>query len=258
MPQTKVPQTKVPQESVDLTKTDSEERGVSQEILTILKSFRSEFRSEILELKNDSKKYNKKLVEIDDKIKIVCDNHNVLDKKMDGLNFQVNYLQQKEFKNDLLITGLPSATDEPLIDTVLKYLKKLDKNTNNQNIEYVYRFKSHKQNNSVPVVVRFTTYTIKKQLLMKQKELGPVINQNEDGNSSNAVVRKIYCQQRLTSSNFQLLQKARDIKKKIGFKFVWVSDSFNIFIQKEEKGEAIKIVSLKQLDDFKLAQNTAT
>lgn len=89
---------------------------------------------------------------------------------------------------------------------------------------------------------------------MKQKELGPVIQQSEDGNG--ATIQKIYCQQRLTPSNYQLLQKARIFKKEFGFKFVWVSYSHNIFMQKEEKGEAVKIVSLKQLEDMKLTINT--
>lgn len=81
--------------------------------------------------------------------------------------------------------------------------------------------------------------------------MGPVIQQNEDGNNSSDTIRKIYCPKRLTTSNYQLLQKAGDFNKEFGFKFAWVSDSFNIFIQKEEKSEVIKIVSLKQLEDLK-------
>lgn len=42
---------KVSNQTVDLTKSESEEKGISNEILKILKSFRSEFRTEILELK---------------------------------------------------------------------------------------------------------------------------------------------------------------------------------------------------------------
>lgn len=259
MPQRKVLQEKESQQSVDLTKNDSEE-GTSKEILKVLKSFRNEFRSEILELKKENKKFNEKIIEIDNKIKNVCDNHNVLDNKIDNLNHQINFLQQRDFKNDLLITGLPIITGESLIDTVIQYLNKLHKNFNNTNIEFAYRFKSpvshqQHQNTCLPVVVRFSNYSVKKEVLSKQKELGPVDQQIEGGSTSNSTIRKTYSQQRLTPCNYQLLQKARDFKQKSDFKFAWVSDSFNIFIQKDESSEAIKIVSLKQLEDF---QRTTT
>lgn len=120
-----------------------------------------------LELKNENKKFNKKLLEVDEKIKNVCENHSALDSKVDVLNHKINYLQQKELNNDLLITGLLSTSGEHLVDTVLKYFKKLDKSITNTNIEYVYRFKSPvlgktNHNNCPPVVVRFSTYSVKK------------------------------------------------------------------------------------------------
>lgn len=205
-----------------------------------MKSFRNEFRSEILELKNENKKFNEQLIEINNKIKNVSENHNVLEKNVDNLNHQIKYLQQRDWKNNLLITGLHIIAGESLIDTVLQYLNKLHKNLNNTNIEFVYRLKSPvlpKQNHNtcLPVVVRFSTYAIKKNVLLKQKELGPVIQQPECGSSSKSTIRKMYCQQRLTPSNYQLLQKARDFKKESNYKFAWVSESYNIYPKRWKK-----------------------
>lgn len=61
---------KVSNQTVDLTKSESEEKGISNEILKILKSFRSEFRTEILELKVKIKSLIKNSLKLTIKLKM--------------------------------------------------------------------------------------------------------------------------------------------------------------------------------------------
>lgn len=230
---------------VDLT---AEDHTVSQEILKTLKSFRSEFKSEIQELKNQNAKFLKKTTELDAKITAVDKKYIKLHQEVDALHSKVNYLEQKELVKDILITGLPELVGKQTKDSVIQHLKILDNQFNSSCIDFVYRFNSASHTNTKqisPVVVRFNNYEIKKELLHKQKNFGPVLQSQLSGDKTHT--KKIIIQQRLTHTNYQLLKSTRDLKFKAGYKFCWVSESCAIFLQKDEKSRAEKIVSTEQL-----------
>lgn len=232
---------------VDLTE-GAEDPAVSQEILKTLRSFRSEFKSEIQELKSQNSKFLKKTTELDAKITAVDKKHTKLHQEVDILQSKVNYLEQKELVKDILITGLPELVGKQTKDSVIQHLKILDNQFDSSSIEFVYRFNSASQTNTKiisPVVVRFNNYEIKKELLHKQKVAGPVLQSQLSGDKTH--VKKIIIQQRLTHTNYQLLKNTRDLKYKAGYKFCWVSESCAIFLQKDEKSRAEKIVSTDQL-----------
>lgn len=246
--------------TVDLTS----ETAISKEILKVLKSFRTELRGEIQEFRTElrgevqefkiqNEKIIKKTAALEKNIKIVDEKYKHLSEEVEALQSKVNYLQQKEFINDLLITGLPVNKTKPLIDTVTEYIKILDKDFVGHQIDFVYRFnRSHQPNTNTiaPVIVRFKENIVKRKILQLQKGVGPVL-QNQiicDGSSSSTA--KVISQQRLTPSNYKLLQRARQFKQEFGYKFVWITDSYNIFLQKEEKSDSIKITSLSQLQQL--------
>lgn len=237
--------------TVDLTKS-TEEIGISNEILKTLNSFRNEFKNEISDLKKLNIRFNKKTKELEDKIITVDVNQKKTDDEVTILKSRVDSFQQKELKNDILITGLPLLVGQQLKETVLVYIKVLDSGVNEEHIDFVFRFKSPSSitntntSNISPVVVRFQNYCTKKSLLDKQKTTGPVMQSQLTNDNTNT--KKIILQQRLTPMNFQLLQKAREHKIKTGYKFVWVSESFSIFMQKDEKSKSIKIESISQLE----------
>lgn len=252
------------EDTVDLTSEES----ISKQILNVLTSFRTEFRGEIqefrLELRNEVKelkiqyeKVIKKTTILEKNIKLVNEKYKHLPQEVEALESKVNYLQQKELVNDLLITGLPANKCRPLIETVSEYLKMLDKDFDSHQIDFVYRFTHINQSTStntnkiLPVIVRLRYNNIKRKLLKLQKGVGPVLqNQMISDNNSISTTAKIILQHRLTPSNYKLLQKTRQVKKDFGYKFVWITDSYNILLQKDEKTESIKIISSNQLDQL--------
>lgn len=240
---------------MDLTNSPVDASGISQEILRTLNTFRNEFKNEISDLKKLNNRFNKKAKELEDKITTVDLNQKKTDEEVNILKSRVDIFQQKELKNDILITGLPVITGQQLNETVLVYLKVLDSGINETHVDFVFRFNSPlssstntNESNISPVVVRFQNYCTKKSLIDKQKTTGPVMQSQLTNDNNNT--RKIILQQRLTPMNFQLLQKAREHKIKAGYKFVWVSESLSIFMQKDEKSKSIKIVSASQLEQL--------
>lgn len=229
---------------VDLT--EQEDPVISQEILKTLRSFRNEFKTEIQDLKNQNSKFLKKTVELDAKITAVDKKQTKLHQEFDILHSKVNFLEQKELVKDLLITGLPDLAGKSTKETVVHYIQFLDKQFDLSKIEFVFRFKTNTNTKIIsPIVVRFNSYDLKKELLNKQKIAGPVLQSQISGDQSHT--KKIIIQQRLTQTNYQLLKSTRDLKFKAGYKFCWVAESCSIFLQKDEKSRAIKIVSLQDL-----------
>lgn len=184
-----------------------------------------------------------KIVEVDKK-------HTKLHKEVDVLYSKVNYFEQKELFKDILITGLPELIGKETKESVVQYLKILDKQFDSTSIDFVYRLKSATYSDTntkiiLPIVVRLNNYDIKKNLLHKQKVAGPVLQSQFSGEKTQT--KKIIIQQRLTPTNYQILKSTRDLKYKAGYKFCWVSESCSIFLQKDEKSRAIKIVSTQIL-----------
>lgn len=255
----------IDKETVDLTHT--KEEGTSQEILKVLKSFRTEFRGEIQEFRNEMrgevqalKVQNDKIIKktslLEKNIKEVDEKYQHLPEEVEVLKSKVSHFEQKELVNDILITGLPVNQAKPLLETVVNYLNILDTELISTQIEFVYRFKRNNQTSSSnnitssPVIVRFTSYKSKQNLLQQQKRVGPVLQNQVGGDVPTSNTGKIIIQQRLTPSNFKLLQKARQVKLDLGFKFVWISDSYNIYLQKDENTEKIRVTSLNQLNQL--------
>lgn len=176
--------------------------------------------------------------------------------EVDALKSKVNHFQQKELINDILITGLPVNKEKSLLETVIQYIKIFDKELGSTQIEFAYRFKRNQSsstntNTLAPVIVRFTDFSTKHKLLQLQKRVGPILqNQVVGGDATSTNTAKVFSQQRLTPSNFELLQKARQTKQDLGYKFVWITESYNIFLQKDEKTGSIKVTSLNQLQQL--------
>lgn len=256
--------------TIDLTK--SCDGDISREILKVLQSVRIELREDIQEFRRDMKDevhklkiQNEEIIrkthQLEEKIEIVDKKYATLPQEIEILNSIINNFKQKELINDILITGLPINQDKSLMDTVMQYLNIFNKQLDSTHIEFAYRFKQNNESRSftnnilLPVVVRFKNYDIKRKLLKNQKELG-AIHQNqilcEKIQSSNS--RKVIIHQRLTPLNYQLLQRSRNIKKDFGYKFVWITESYNIFILKEEKGVPIKVTSMTQLENIQSSE----
>lgn len=252
----------------DITVDLTSEGSISNEILKVLnlfrtefigeiQEFRREFRGEVQELKDQNEKIIKKTAMLEKNIKTVDEKYKNLPQEVETLEAKVNYLQQKELVNDLVITGLPVNKSRPLIETVSEYIQKIDKDFDSHQVDFVYRFNRINQSSStntntiLPVVVRFSNNSTKRKLLHLQKGVGPVLqNQLIRDDNTISTTAKIILQQRLTPSNYKLLQKARQAKKDLGYKFVWITDSYNIFLQKDEKAESIKIISLNQIQQL--------
>lgn len=187
---------------------------------------------------------------MDAKIDIFDKKQIKLHQEVDIIHSKVNYFEQKELMKDILITGLPEIIGEQTKDSVEKYLKILDNQFNSTCIDFVYRFKSATQSNTntkiiLPIVVRFNTHVTKKGLFNKQKVAGPVLQSQLSVDKTNT--RKIIIKQRLTQTNYQLLKSTRDLKNKSGYKFCWVSELGSVYLQKDDKSRATKIVSIQEL-----------
>lgn len=137
---------------------------------------------EVQALKVQNDKIIKKTSLLEKNIKEVDEKYQHLPEEVDVLKSKVSHFEQKELVKDILITGLPVNQAKPLLETVVQYINILDKEVIPTQIEFVYRFKRNNQSNSTsstntlsPVIVRFTDYKIKQNLLQQQKRVGPVL-----------------------------------------------------------------------------------
>lgn len=192
---------------------------------------------------NDFLELNKVNIE---NIPTLMEGNKIMEIKMIKMEKQLEFINQKEKLNNIVINGIPKiATDKlPLIlHKITKILLSRD-----VNFEYISAMKVKPGSKSVPIVVNLTHERDKYLLMKKKKEIGEIFIEQLGFDVTKLPNSQVFLSNHLITSVYNLLKEARKLKKR-GFEFVWTRNT-SVFIQKDSTSEKIKFDSVLELEGF--------
>lgn len=181
---------------------------------------------------------DKAMVRIDELIK----ENAVLKNRISSLEVKLDRVEQLSLNNSVEIVGLPLIQDEKLIKNAVMSLVKvgLKYSCDNDAIVDCFRVKNNISNKPGKVIVRFKNSDTKSDILSasRKTKLSSKIIDNSDN--------VIYINQRITKFKRDLFVKAKEIKLKLKYKYLWMRDA-TIMMRKLDGGRINYINSLADL-----------
>lgn len=148
-----------------------------------------------------------------------------LETKTDQLDAELSIIKQRDFKNDLFITGIPKEDNSNINDSILKTIAKLNMDEEITMDHFSSVYKVGPAVKTISVIVSMKDETVKSKIL----------NAAKTGRA-----KDIFINQRLTYYNSQLLKSTSKFRKENNFKYLWVSDG-KILIKKDDESKTIHI-----------------
>lgn len=173
----------------------------------------------------------------------------LLRNKIDGLQFDLNYYQQRERITNLEITGIPQKTNEDLKDYIIKISKVAKTQLTQDDIIMINRVEPRSKIPGRPkvIVAKLATTLLRDSIISGiRKNRGlTTIDIGLPGDS-----RPIYVNEHLTPLNKSLYGKTREAAKKSGYRYVWVKNG-KIFVRKDDTHPALNIKSTTDVEKIK-------
>lgn len=158
--------------------------------------------------------------------------------RIEGLNFIVNKMEQKELNKKIILRGLPEVNSDDLKTKVLEAISVIDPDIKQEDILNVSEMGKERRNNTKPVIIEFATPDLQKNVLRKKR-----------GFMKEAATRMMFVHEMITTENYKLFVRARELKKNYNYKHVYTVEG-RILVRKEDTGSVIWIKNHKQLDDI--------
>lgn len=176
---------------------------------------------------------------------------NNLKKEVDELKYHLGEIEQKELNKSININGLPQLNDEEQIKTITEIAHELNFDFDASEITKISKMENERLK-SVDYSFEFKNEKIRSMFLMKRKEKKIFINSAknifslENNNMPNA--KRIYINEQLTKSNFNLFNHAKSLKQH-GYNYVWYKFG-KIFVRKTGNSNIHIIRSVKMIDNL--------
>lgn len=198
---------------------------------------------------SDFLKTNKVNIE---KIPLIVAVQNKHELRITRLEKQLDFMQQKDKENNLIIHGVPRVAPEN-VAVVFRKLTKLLLGVDKLDVQFISAMKVKAGGSDVPIVVRLTHVRDKILLLKKKKEKGDIFLEQLGFDVSKMENRKVFFSTQLIQPVYNLLKEAKKMKQ-LGFEFIW-SRNTSVFIQQNAAAKKIKFDSIDELEQFKLTLN---
>lgn len=157
---------------------------------------------------------------------------------------EVDEINQYSRRNNLLISGVPESPQENLDQLFTKLAGRLDSSFDPRDIDVIHRLpQSMASNKPSPIVVRLARRSKKNFLLTVAKKKNNWFNSSHLGLPGQS---PIFVNEHLTPKRAALLRKARQVKIKLKFKFLWTREG-KIFLRKDEESMLLPIRSIADL-----------
>lgn len=178
-------------------------------------------------------------------------------KEVGCLKRELTILQQKALANDVILSGVPEQKGENLFDVISSIVKKFGLNIKSTDVRNLYRFKT--TTGFSPILIEFYRKEVRDFIFREQKAKGPVslseIELSASASSSTAVdKRRIYFKDRLTKENLKLFKLAKEFKDKNRYKFLWMSKSEYLLIQKDKDDIPHQICCVEDLQNLEIVE----
>lgn len=167
---------------------------------------------------------------------------NYLEKEVNSLKGELNYMRQDKLRNNLIIQSIPKLTAESLGKVVPAIVKALKVDCNSTDYTVTQILTKKKTN---LILVKFNNLELKLKCLKAIKDQGLTTDQIGVGGKS----RKIFFTNHLTYYNLDLLQKSQVLKKDHQFEFVWFQGG--VILARKQKDSPI--YRIKTVDDINTA-----
>lgn len=181
-----------------------------------------------------SEKYDDALVEIND-LRAECSSNK---KVIKALEIRVDFLEKQQKAASLEIKNLPSSTletRESLTSAVQKLGQIISQPVSATEIKNIFRYKS-KSDVVGPVLVEFTSVTIKEQFLKSTKDFNKHNKENRLNTShlvENGPRQPLYVNEVLTAMTRRLHYLARELTKEFGYHQCWVANG-KVYIREKD------------------------
>lgn len=188
----------------------------------------------------------KKLNEMDSKYQVLFDKYEQqveINKKLESeiseLKSHLNKREQNELKNNIIIQGVPTKTNENLQEIVTKIGECLEVRVHDNFKAFRIGLKG---NTNAAIKVMFQDETTKNAFLKSKNKFH--LNSNDLGFKNTNV--KIFLNQDLTKRNLELLRAAKVFKDENKYKFLWVSNG-SVLLRKDENAKVLLVDDEKKL-----------
>lgn len=172
---------------------------------------------------------------------------NYLEKEVNSLKGELNYMHQDKLRNNLIIQSIPKLKIESLEKVVPAIAKSLNVNCNSTEYTVNQIFTKKKTN---LLLVKFNSLDLKLKFMKAIKSQGLTTDQIGIVGKS----RKVFFTNHLTYYNLDLLQKSQVLKKEHQFEFIWFQGG--VVLARKQKDS--QIYRIKTVDDISTAIKQAS
>lgn len=226
--------------------------NLESSVAVCINQVKAEFESRILDCTTDiNKRVNNIAADTVSSWQLVQDTTSKLDSLQYNYESRFNKLERELLRNELIITGVPAAYGEVVLDIVGDICNALQCNLSSGDVTAAYRLpsskaKSGKVNNerfSSPIVLKLVSDWAKQQLLssyfkMKNLSTGDIGYQSKS---------RIYVNESLTIHNRAIFKAASDAKKLKRLSKCYTRNGI-VHIQISEEGRIFRISDIDQLN----------
>jgi hypothetical protein len=146
-------------------------------------------------------------------------------------------------KNSVEVSGVPEVPDEDVFQVVEKVGKGLGIEVTRDMLVGCHRQgRKGSEDKTRGIIVNFAKRKHKEEFLQKRR-LKKMLTTKDIDLPGNAF---IYINESLSEESRKILNAARDVKRKKGFKYLWVRNG-KILLRKEENGNVITLSSMEQV-----------
>lgn len=190
------------------------------------------------------KSHEKQLAAQEKKIAELTDDNIKLKKELSGVKASVTDLEQYSRNRNIEIYGIQEKAGENLKKVVSCLAKELRIQCDEKDIDVAHRLPLPRVGKSKrkAIIVQFSSRTCRDEWLKKRKT--GLVSNNIIASSDD---EPIYVNVNLSPQRKELYYYARVAKKKLNYKFCWVSSSGDIFMK---KAEGTNVLAIKSLEDI--------
>lgn len=200
-------------------------------------------KEEMINIQRDVKEsVNFNNLQVEEAKKSIEDNSRKLETdmkvEMQKIKEEIEDLKAYQRQNNLQIFGIPENKEEDLYKIMVDIGALLNISLKYRDIDVIHRLPASKAGDPKPILVRFVNRWMKEKILIEKRKAKNLFLKNLDFDDQNNGA--IYINEHLTLSNQAIFKRARHLKAKGHYKFVWTREG-KVLLRKTETSKVIHV-----------------
>ncbi|XP_054259446.1 uncharacterized protein LOC128984177 [Macrosteles quadrilineatus] len=244
-----------------------------KDVLELLREMREENNQRITELERDIgksvesghekieeltkvvKEQSEALKNFDNMYSVVCQENLKLKEKVNTLEQRLEDMEQYSRLNCVEINNIPETKDEDVLEIVKKVGSSLDFMITDEMVDACHRVGQKSNKRTRGIIVKFTRRMTKDEILKRRRKKQDL--STRDVGYNDTPKETVYLNENLTSYRRKVLNAAKDLKKEMGFKYLWVRNG-KILLRKKDNENVIVLTTLVQVTELEDNKTTTT